>query len=324
MARLALKPDACGRRGQLSLVADYFEWRTFVRRTPLTLKGMADFLGDRELEIPAFRLVPLHEGGGLEEVPLASVAHDHNGLADERRRRLEEDALRVAGLLEERARYLGAAYPFRYSTSELSRPSQKITAYDVALALTLRHALDGDTTSAAPDFESFIARCLEARLPRVFEMAASIRAASGAGAARFRDVHRHLVACLGLGIERTAQIPEAIHDGGGDVIGRWEPLDDRPGCRTLLVQATIGPLGTWASKANLKLNMWRGTLGDPVLPLVTLAVPHHVERHYLHDLVLEGHGMTIYDRLRLVAHGPKVTRSDERQIQKLAKRGVEW
>jgi hypothetical protein len=69
---------------------------------------------------------------------------------------------------------------------------------------------------------------------------------------------------------------------------------------------------------------WAQIFGDPVPPSVTLAVPHHIELDQLGELVRNGLGGTVFDRLRLVAHDPEVTADDQKMVEQLLADGVEW
>lgn len=324
MARLILDTDAYGSRGQLSLLADFFELCCWSTRRQLSKEDMADYIRDREIRIPLHQKVPL-DVEAEPEIPDETEPIDHMAGIDARRIRAGQDSARVFALLNERKRYLGKAYPFNIDSSgRLLRRARVPVAYDVALSLALRHGCMRDI-KAPNDFESFVARCLQAGRYRVFGLSAEVRSTSGAGAARFRTVFAKARTKLGLSGASLAQIPEHIHDGRGDVLARWEPVDDRPGCRTLLVQATVGKAETWERKAQEpQRRLWSSILGDPINPLVTLAVPHHVEFEHLKELVENADGATVLDRLRLVAHRPKLVEGERASVRALLAGGVEW
>jgi hypothetical protein len=323
MTKLELDTDAYGSRGQLSLMADFFELCCCVRRLQITHAVIADYLSDRRIRIP------LHEMTSLAVSDAPPVEDDegdadHVTTTDARRQRANEDAARVLSLLREREHYLGAAYPFKLDGTVLGRRTRTPVAYDVALTLALRHGCMKDRT-AATDFEGFVARCLTTGHWRVFPLGARVRAAPGSGVARFRPVFQRLVAHLRVRSQPDLRVPSHVHDRGTDVVARWNPVDDRPGCRTVLVQVTVGKADTWARKAaEPPRGAWMKLLGDPLEPLVALAIPHHVEHEQLHELIDNGHGATVLDRLRLVAHAPKVTPADRKSVLGLRAAGVEW
>ncbi|MBI4952041.1 MAG: hypothetical protein HY908_08405 [Myxococcales bacterium] len=329
MAKLELVTDAYGSRGQLSLIGDFVELYCTVSGRELGYKDVADHLHDCDMRIPRHQRVALEPDAadalGVEELVDAEVPRDHIAAQDARRQHANEDASRVFGLFLERARYLGDAYPFALEPRGLlHRICGDVVAYDVALSLALRHGCGRDQ-AAAIEFEGFVERCLRARHYRVFPLGERVRAAPSKGAKRFRVVYEALRRELDVRAGGDASISAHIHDGGVDVLARAEPVDDRPGCRTLLVQATVGKAETWHDKAHrVPGRAWCRILGDPIPPLVTLAVPHHVERDHLYELVDEGHGATVFDRLRLVAHGPRITKSERDSVRKLRGAGVEW
>jgi len=328
MAKLTLNLDGYGSRGQLSLLADFFEFCCSVRKLEINHAVIADYLRDRGIRISLHAQVPLHgelTTEGSVELADDATPTDHASAEDGRRRRGNEDSTRVMGLLRERQHYLAKLYPFDIDANDrLTRRLKTTTAYDVALALALRHGCVGDRT-VANEFEGFVERCLIANSYRVFPLGARIRAARSSGATRFREVFSDLADHLNVRPALDVAVPSHIHDGGADVLARWGPRDDRPGCRTLLVQATVGKADTWRQKAlEPPTSRWKSLLGDPVPPLVTLAVPHHVEREYLREIVDESHGATVFDRLRLVAHQPKITRAERSGVAAFRSSGVEW
>jgi hypothetical protein len=59
-------------------------------------------------------------------------------------------------------------------------------------------------------------------------------------------------------------------------------------------------------------SMWKGLLGEPIEPIVFLAVPHHSERRHRHQVMLETNRVLL-DRLSLAPHKAEVSR-DERAL----------
>lgn len=328
MGRLILNVDGYGGDGQLSLLADFVEWCVFVRARAIGHKQIADYLEERRLRVGGFSRVPLVDEA--EDVEAEAPMLDRSHLAREarRRQRAQEDAARIGQLLAERERRLNRSYPFRVVRSESSfrveRRGSRITPYHVALAIALSHACARDDDSAN-DFEAFAADCLRARGYRTFSFAEQRRAERGRGIEAFRAVHTRLVQALGLRAGANAELSPHVNDAGGDVLARVEPVDDRPGCRTILVQATVGKADTWPGKMReVPTSTWAALLGDPIPPLVTLAIPHHIEDAHLHDLVCNGLGATVIDRLRLIAHGPAVSSRQRALVGRLRDQGVEW
>lgn len=326
MAKLELNVDGYGWEGQLSLLADYVEFCAHVRAQPVRHKQIGDYLEERRLEVRGFRRSEVAVG----DADATPDAEDGSHLSREgrRRQRALEDAARIGQLLAQRQHRLGIAYPFLVSTSgtsfEVRRRARRTTAYDVALAISLGHACAADASVPA-QFEAFTADCFRARGYRTFAVGEHRRDQSGAGIDAFRAVHAKLVKALGLRVGASAELSPHVHDAGADVLARAEPVDDRAGCRTLLVQATVGKAETWHHKLHeVRTRTWADLLGDPIAPLVTLAIPHHIEDAHLRELVENGLGGTVADRLRLVAHGPTLGPAHKRLVERLVDGGVEW
>ncbi len=324
---LTLEKDAYGTRGQLSLVADFIELRAWAENLTIHADALREYLRDKLFRIPRLGTVPLHDDsddGQLDELPEEAEPTDHATANDRRAAFAKEDAQRVFQLLLERGKYLGGKYPYDVVNQALSRRCDTVVGYDVVHAIALRHGCLRDD-QAAYDFEDFVERCLRAQRYQTFALAPAIRKAPGSGADRFRSIHKEFSALLSMRLDPQARVSPKIHDGGADVLARIGPADDRPGCRTLLVQATVGRAETWHQKLHQpKVSDWAQIFGDPVPPSVTLAVPHHIELDQLGELVRNGMGGTVFDRLRLVAHDPEVTADDQKMVEQLLADGVEW
>jgi hypothetical protein len=326
MDALVLDVDAYGSRGQLTLMADYFELCCKTRPLPLTHKVIVDYLIDRKIRIAKFATVPLDLSDASDATELEDDdASDHMSVTDARRQKAHEDATRIFELIRERQRYLGELYPYiLHDGLTIIRRDEALLPYDVAVTQALRHAFLSDT-DAPHDFERFVAACFASTNWTVFHLAAEIRATPGSKAKRFGRVFKKLIPMLSVRKDVPRVVPEHVHDHGADIVTRLPPIDDRPGCRTVIVQVTVGRDPTWKGKAaDPPIAAWSDLLGDPLAPHVVVALPHHVERDQLHELVREGHGATYFDRLRLLAHAPNLPKTDFHVAESVYAAGVEW
>jgi hypothetical protein len=324
VSAIELDVEAYGRYARLSAIADVAELRVWQR--PLPVENLADYLHDRRIRPIEERLVPLEsevsEDAGVDEgddLEPRSVERAAGAAA------AKEMAQQVFELLRERKEVLGDDYPFSIVGGTLARTKpKKVCAYDVALTLTVRHAYLGDSGVPA-EFERYVARCLEAGHWVAFPIADRVRAVSGTGVSRFRKVIASARAELRWPRRGSGMVPLHTHDRGADILARWRPMDARPGCRTTLFQATVGSSETWATKlAEAPRGSWRQYIGDPLEISVVLAIPHHVQQAHLEELVVNGEGGTVLDRLRLVAHGAKLEASERAAALAVLRAGVDW
>ena len=329
--RLELDVDGYGGRGMLTLIADYFEHVCAARRHDVGLDFVSDYLKNRKLRIPLYRRVRINESAdpiqslesAHEELDDPSEETDHVTEEDQNCRQAAEDSRRVFGLLCERTQRLDRLYPFEAHRGRLRRRAKTVTAYDVVLSLSLRHACLRDK-NVPDEFEAFAGRCLVASGHRVVRLGAASKAETGTRSVRFKAMYERAVRELSLRRNANASVPEHVFDEGTDLLARLPPMDQRAGCRTTLVQATVGKADSWDKKlVQPKVGNWIEILGDPIEPNVSLAIPHHVEDDQLAELVRNGHGGTVLDRLRLVAHKPTVKRSERKMVQGFWKAGVE-
>ena len=106
---------------------------------------------------------------------------------------------------------------------------------------------------------------------------------------------------------------------------RLAPADRRPGWWTFLMQATVGATKKWDEKLQVRrLRSWSDYLGDPLQPILVLTIPHHIEAWHLHDLVANGEGATVFDRLRLVTPSLTIVAHERRRAREIFEAGTEW
>lgn len=330
MRPLTLNLDGYGAKAELSLFADFVEWRVFQSGRPLGYRDIADYLSEKGTALRSFTTEPLTPDDSTSEDDDSKLGVGPSQLPakDLKVLRANEDAARVGQMLLERQTRLGPRYPFIIDKQRkhftVAPRGRSITPYHVLLSIGLSHACIGDR-SMAQKFQQFTVDCFRARGFRTYLMGIIRKEVVGRGIEGFRIARAELAKKFCLRTDTNAKLPPGIQEEGVDALVRIDPVDDRAGCRTILVQATLNKCEKWYEKMfDPKEGTWRDLLGDPIRPLVTLALPHHVEDAHLHYLVDNGHGATIADRLRLVAHCPRVTAAQERIVVDLRARGVEW
>ena len=320
MNPILLDLNSYGKYARRSFVADFIEvtaWRRLVR-----IAEVADLLADRDQRLPLEQFVDLEsiepQDGGAED---SEPARTDRG---ETQRRAQEDARLVFDIIQQRSRVLGSLYPYVVDASEVRRSIRTVGGYDVALSLTLRHAVHSDI-DVANEFEDYVTACLTAQRWIVFPLGARIRSMKGAQARKFGRAIAMARKALSLPARGVGRVPRKVQDRGADLLARIPPADARTGCRTFIVQATVGSSESWYGKLlETHDSDWSEYIGDPLRPLVTLAIPYHAEREYLEMLVKNGNNRTVWDRLRLVAHNPPLSDPVFQRAREVLEVGAEW
>jgi hypothetical protein len=328
MLAIAFNPDAYGAYARVSSAADFFELCAL--RAPIPRAKVTDYIRERNVRLYSRRLVMLDDVDDADEDDTDDPSDGTSTVPRDRHEKIltrtNEHAAAVFSMLSERCRALGDLYPFSVNSDVLRRHSRRksTTPYDVALSISLRQAYGGPG-SPDQDFEGFVDSCLRAQHWYTFPFGAKVRTASGAGVRRFRSVLTRAREELVLPSKGAGEVPLYVQDRGADILARFPPVDSRPGCRTFVIQATVGGSESWQTKiSETPLASWREYIGDPVQVMSMLAIPHHIENEHLLELVKNGNGATIWDRLRLVAHRPILSPRVLTAAKRFLDNGAEW
>ncbi len=217
--------------------------------------------------------------------------------------------------LQERGGVLGERYPFELDRRNrcVVRPRATVddSKYVAILCLTAAHGW-GLTVPHSPEeiFEESVADALESLNVSVARVSSISRGVGG-------DFRRTLDACSGpLGIKLVANAASRhryANDAGADVLGHVRWGDERVGRWTLMGQVTCASSDSWKGKMNEPgVGLWAKLMGEPLDPVVFLAVPHHVEGPTW-GLLVEESRRVIIDRLRVVL-GSDSPSAEERAI----------
>ena len=217
----------------------------------------------------------------------------------------ESAARQVWSVLQERQKRLGALYRFIVTNTTLRRLKGKGELYLSFLAVAWAHAVSfRQSPPVEVLFEDMVAAAVAAKGLRtaVFRRANTHQ---GTFPERLVDVGNQ----LGLRANPSAAAYRTqAKDAGVDVIARLDWEDARPGQWWLLGQATCARSESWSKKMlEPKPQKWSSWFDEELKPQRFLALPHHVTRRALQDVLEEGEGFVL-DRLRLVLAKPPLSR----------------
>lgn len=216
-------------------------------------------------------------------------------------------AQRVFQLIEERLDVLQDRYPFLLQAGRVTLKAgvnPRTCVYSALLCILLDHAFNtqasGARTAPFPEFvfEEMVHSCLQ----RWGLRAVNTAHLSRSGAGDFETVVK--TACLQLDLIATpdsATYSAHANEEGVDTLAKLDFGDGRLGQWVLIGQSTVAASDEWRNKLNrASTYQWRRLLGSGCSPVPFLAVPHHVQREILTNLVTnQVSGGFILDRLRL-------------------------
>lgn len=279
---LSLEMALYGREAVASAFADYLEARALLR-SPVSLAQLDEAIKDHSWQ-----------------------SRDTGLIIDERNHEDEPTSWSdsVRSVIAERSQVLAGRYPFYFKDGVLGRKRHvRAEGNDYArlLRITVAHAYDY-VGKPPPNviFERLVTQAFSRRGLRSHGV--------GTGSRESKQFVTALAeAASGVGLSASKNpLPRRRHakDGAVDVLSTINWGDKRPGQLVWLTQVTVGQSGTWLGKLKQpEPAKWVNYLEERTPPQVMLAVPHHVERAHLYEM-LDARQGTVVDRLRLVPHLP--------------------
>jgi hypothetical protein len=300
--------NAYGTDARYSAMADFAELVAYCAGRDVTEGYVADLVNDYDGNVPDDKF-----GVGdpaLDELPRT------------RQERASEFTSKVFGLLKSRRQALGTGYPFRFVSSGVLRYAPRSAGpqpYLGLLAITAIHAFDLDVDfEPRLAFESVVAEALRGTNLIVVNLSKLRRKCGSYPKALRAGLGTHGIRCDPDVVVRRLR----AHEQGVDVVAAIAWGDLRMGRLTMLCQVTCGNSDSWQEKiGEPRTEDWRKMMGETVLPVAALAVPHHVED--LNLAYLSESGRIVIDRLRLCRLLRSVPRALVRASELLAAAPIE-
>jgi hypothetical protein len=282
-SRIAADADVYGTYARISALADYLEVCA-LKGVGVMQSRLADIIYDNKWQLRELMVAPDED----EPEDLGSAQDLARDAAD-----------RVFSTLAERSAELGELYPFVVGAESIAVRSGfdvQASPYIAILALAVAHAhLNCDDPLPHRVLEELVEDVLKNQLRLAVNFGRISREV-----APFELALQDAASRIGLqATPKAAWRSARAKDERVDTLCHLSWGDNRAGTWTILGQVTCAKSDEWERKLDEpKPPAWAEFLGVRPVPLVFLAVPHHVEAGHLGRLIQSERGIVL-DRLRL-------------------------